>query len=209
MATFTKPTNAVALATFDGLRNSSAWAKEYVQDIRIVNLLNVTGACQNATGPANLFSFGTGHPALAEVNTSETAGYLLNADSESHGLTWELPHDLDPNQDIDFRVKWSNSEAAATGSVLFSIVYTPVVIGGTTALAVAATALDTIIVNQVDLAANVKTWTSWGTITGGKTGIVALCPGTDEIVLKCAVDLTTCADATLFQIQARYRRRFV
>ncbi len=162
---------------------------------------------QNATGPADLTSMGTGTCAISEVTTSEIAGFNFDNDSESVGALWRLPDDIDLTEAIYFACLWLKIQnaAAATGSAQLSIVYTPIT-AGTTALAVGATALDTVIADQADAARYVPKWTALGAIAASTlTGAV----GIDLLATKTAVDLTTITDAHLMGVLVDFARKFV
>lgn len=148
---------------------------------------------------------GAGTPAFAEINTSELGGFTLDANDESVSALVPLPSDIDVSKAVRIRVLWSNSEAAGTGGATFTCVYTPLTVG-TDAIAVGATALDTVITADVDLAANVLNWSPWGTITGGT---LTDTPGDDVMAVKCAVTLDTIANATVYGFQMDYYREYI
>jgi hypothetical protein len=200
------PTNrTLENITARNLRNYSDFAKNYVMDRPIKTIFEFPNISDPT--PANLLSHGTGTPALAEINASEICGLTLDADTESYGFQVVLPYDLDPDEDVDFRFLWSNSEVAATGSGLFVMTYNAVHVGVGTAIAIGATALDVPVANQVDLAANVQRWTPWGTINAG--ALSHLVPGDDVLHAKVAIDLTVIANATLYCGQMRHYRRLI
>lgn len=95
--------------------------------------------------------------------------------------------------------------AAATGSAQLSVVYTPIT-AGTTALAVGATALGTVIANQADAARYVPQWTALGVIAANT--LTGTC-GIDLLATKTAVDLTTITDAHLMGVLVEFGRKFV
>lgn len=163
-------------------------------------------AIQNATGPANLLGHGTGTPALAEINSSEIAGFTFDADSESVGFLWGLPDIIDLTEAIYIAVIWVNSTAAVTGSGQFSLVYTPLTLG-TTALTVGATALSTVIADDADSAtAYAMQETELGVIDANTlTGR----PGVDYLACKVAVDLTTITDATYMGTVIEFARKYI
>lgn len=161
---------------------------------------------QNATGPANLLSQGTGTAAIAEINSSEICGVTFDADSESVGFLWGLPDIIDLSEAIYIVCIWANSTAAVTGSAKFSLVYTPITVG-TTALAIGATALDTVIADDADSAtAYAVQETEIGQIAAST---LSGKPGVDYLACKVAVDLTTVTDATLLGVVCEFARRFI
>lgn len=162
------------------------------------NLLD-TGAADNAQ------SMGTGAAEFAELNTSEIGGIYCDTSTDSYGTLWVLPAEIDVSKDIKFRVLWSNSEAAATGSCTWAVKYTPLT-AGTTAFAIGATALGTAITAQADLAANVQQWSPLGVLAGGT---LTNTPGDDSLTLTTICTLTTIANATALALQVHYSRRYV
>ena len=201
------PHGATGQDSRDHWRGAATPLSKYIFD-RIIKSLFELPAIQNATGPADLLGHGTGTPALAEINSSETVGLTLDANNEGFGVLWQIPMELDDSGAIDYRLLWSNSEAAGTGSALFAGEYTKLV-AGTTAIAVGATALDTVIAADVDLAANVINWTPWGTILGTAVTALAITPGDDFLALHFKVTLTTIADATVHAGNVRYYRKYI
>ena len=196
-----RPTYAISHPSKDGFRSSSVASQNFFLDRTIEDLLFFPNVTEH--DPDNAVGVGAGDPELAELNSSEICALFMDTDADAHGISWPIPVDLATDSAIDFRVGWSNSEAAATGSCLWSVVYKAIV-AGTTAFAVGATALDTLITNQADLAANVFQWTPWGSIAAGTAAITALVPGDDALNLSIAADLTTIADASLIRFQVRY-----
>lgn len=195
------PSRGSSISSWSDLVASSPVAANFLIDRPRV-WIPVAGGAELAV--ASLVGLGAGTPALAEINTSEIAGFTLDADDESVSAIFPLPSDIDTAKDVRVRVLWSNSEAAATGTAQFACTYKEID-EGTTALAEAATAFDTDAAAEADLAANVVQWGPWNTIDGGTlTGT----PGDDMLVLKCAVDLTTAADATVYGFQLDYYREF-
>lgn len=200
------PTNASGSFSPLLLRTGTRFGKECVAD-RVTRDLFDLPAIQNATGPADLLSQGTGTAALSEINSSEICGLTLDANSESHGVLWRIPSECDITSAVDFDLLWSNSAAAGTGSALFAGTFTEL-IAGTTAMGVGATAFDTVIASDVDLAANVVDYTPEGQIAAGSL-TSTLVPGDDLLALKFAVTLTTITDATVYMGRVKYCRDFV
>jgi hypothetical protein len=206
------PSNSTLTAENLNVRTKTRTGKELVLD-RKREVIWQPDALQ-AAGPANLISAGTNNAELSEINTSEICGLTMDASTDSHGVLWVLPDTMDTDEDIYFRVMWSNSAAAGTGSAQFTIIYTELD-AGTTAMAVGATALDTVIADQDDLAANVVQWTDdWelnvdpdGGILNGET--LSITPGDDALAIHCAVTLTTITDATAYAIQAEFGRAYI
>ena len=192
------------------LREYDDFSKNFVGDQKIVEVLDFSKNLNLfAAGPLALTSMGNGGPALVTIAASDIGGMLFNADGEIYGFEVELPFDMDPNQDVDFRLKWSNSAAAATGSALWILTYNAVITANAgTALAIGATALDTPYGIDVDAGANIQKWTPWGTIAAG--GLSALTPGDDCLDMSLEQDtFDTITDATLYKVQMRYFKRMI
>lgn len=153
---------------------------------------------------ASLVGHGDGTPDVAEINTSEIAGFTLDADDESVSVLMPIPADIDLSEDIRVRVLCSNSAAAGTGSYAFAVTYTAIT-AGTTALAAASTSTGVTDGSaKDDVAANVLDWSSWSTIDGGTFSGTA---GDDLWVVKVAVALTTITDLTVYGLQMEYYRK--
>jgi hypothetical protein len=190
------------------LRTGSGFSQEYVIDRPVVDIadfshLNIVDGSGNA-GRWN----GTGTAELTHINSSEVAGLRLASNNDSFGVLWTLPVDIDTDKQIDFRVIWSNSEAAGTGSLTLTGAYTALTLG-TTAVAVGGTAFDTTWDGQADLAANVIRATGWGSIDAGTSAIQSLEGGDDLIALHVKGTLTTISNADIYKVQARYYRKWL
>ncbi len=155
----------------------------------------------------NLESFGAGNPELAQINSSEICGFTAAANDDSYGQLWLIPSDIDIGEEIRFRVFWSESGTGGAGSAQYVIKYKELVTE-TTAVAIGATALDTVIAADTPSAtANCLQSTPWGvmdadTLTSGGEGEYAL-------ATICTCTLTTISDATAYQAEVEYSRRFV
>jgi hypothetical protein len=201
------PTSASGSPSAAGLREYSRFTKEYVMDRPVIDLFNFTN--MRITGPDDFEGMGTGAPEFGEIGSSSIGGFKMT-NTDTHGHLLVLPYWLDPEQRIDFRILWSNSEAAATGSLILTVTYTPVDVSTqSTATGVGATALDSTIDSQADLAANVARWTEWGYISANKTGVKDLDPGSDLLSIEITAALTTIADASVLQAQWRGYRKYI
>jgi len=199
-----QPTHGTSISSWADFIVSSPFAQNYVLDKPRLWIPMSGGFESTATG---LVGMGAGTPTHTEVNTSEMGGLLLDADAESGSRLIPVPADIDLSKDIRLRALWSNSTAAITGSVQFVFTY-ELFIADTTAISVPNDAVDTQGADQADsVTANALQWSPWSTITGGT--ITTLTPGDDILGVKCAVDLTTAADATLYGFQLEYHRKFL
>ena len=145
---------------------------------------------------ASLVGLGAGAPVLAEVAASNIGAIFMDTSTDSHAFMKKLPWNIDTAEDIRIAVDFVQSEAAATGSVLWSLTYNELIVG-TTALAVGATVLDTIIPSCVDLAADVLTETEYGVLDGGTLDGTR---GVDCIVCELIYTETTIANAELLGV---------
>lgn len=172
----------------------------FVQEIPVV----IWQAAQMVTTDG-LTTIASGDAVFTEIGTTELGGLLLDADDEAIAFFWTLPFDMDPDQRIGLRAEWSNSEAAGTGTAAFVFTYG---VSGT-AVAAPATAMNTDGAAQADLAANIQQWSNVSYIAAATADDLGVTPGDSNLRIKCKVDLTTIADATLYQIGALYSRRFI
>lgn len=201
------PSSAYTPATADGLREYSRFTKNFLIDRPVVELFNFQNFVEH--DPDNTEGMGTGAPEFAEITTSSIGGIKMT-NTDTYGFLTVLPYWVDPAAAQDFRILWSNSEAASTGSVLFAITYTPVPVASkSVALTAGATALGTVITSQVDLAANVPQWSSWGVIAADTATVKDMVPGDDLFCVEITAALTTIADASVIQAQYRGTRKYV
>jgi len=172
----------------------------YIFDRPIVNILGQAGGMRNNS----LVSMGDNTPAIAEINTAEVGGFTVTG-TDSVSFLWALPLDIDLAQAIDFRALWSDSSATAAGTGQIIFTYLPVV-SGTTAIAVATSAMTTDGAAVADnAAANVPLWSAWSSLAGATlTGT----PGDDLLIVKAASTLVTITDLTMYMFQIRYYRRY-
>jgi hypothetical protein len=188
------------------LREYDDFTKNFVRDVKrvtIVEFNNLLGA-----GPINLMSMGNGNPTLDDINTSDIGALDFDATGEIYGFSVILPEDMDPTQEVGFRVKWLKVQAAAagTGGATWALTYNAA-LTGVTALAIGATVLTVPIPASVDAAQYVTKWTEEGTIAAGS--LSALTPGDDALDCSVAVTLDTITDAQLMAVQMIYRTRLL
>lgn len=196
-----RPSNSNVNSSLAQFKHSNPFVANFVMD-RPTVWVNLAPA--NAI-VASLVGMGGGTPAVAEINTSEIGGFTLDANDESVSGIIPIPGDMDLAQDFQCRVLYSNSEAAATGTINFTMTYGSLTVG-TDALAVAATAVDTAGAALADLGANVLQWSNYSIIAGGT---LTDTPIDDVLVIKEAVTLVTCANATVYGIQCQYYRKWL
>jgi hypothetical protein len=194
------PTHGSGSQTAHRLRNSDKFTKEFVCDRVKRNLFTLP----NFVAGADLVSMGVGTADLDEVTATELAG-IECATTESYSTLWVLPDEIDLAEDIDFRVL-ACDEGAASANVQTAVITYQAVTVGTDAMVAPATVLNTPIVAQADLAADIPWWTAYGTINGGT---ITDQPGEDLCNVKCAWTLVVLAAIWMLGIEVRYYRKFV
>ena len=187
------------------LREYNDFTKNFVRDVKRVTIVEFLNLLDSG---GNLNSMGNGNPTLNDINTSDIGAIDMDATGEIYGFSVILPEDMDPNQEVGFRVKWIKIQAiaAGTGGATFALTYNQA-LAGVTALAIGATALTVPIPASVDVAQNVPQWTQAGTIAAGT--LSALTPGDDALDCSVAVTLDTITDAQLMAVQMIYRPRLL
>ena len=168
--------------------------------VELFNFMHATGATD-----AELEGADTGTPVFDEIGTSGLIAPLLT-NTDSYSFMLPLPQDIDLSKDVAFRYLFSNSEAAAAGSYIPTMEY-GIHYAGTTAMVVAATALDTTFGSQVDLAANIPQWTDLGVISGGK--LSAMDADDDHLNVQLTAALATAANISLLRGQMLYYRKTI
>lgn len=164
-----------------------------------MNVLD-TGASDNAE------SMGAGNPEFAAVNSSECGGLLIAASNDSYGQLVQLPEEIDLSKQILFRGYFSESGTGGSGSAQLVVKYTPLTTG-TTAVAIGATALSTAIAATTpSTTAHALQVTADGVLNGSTlTGN----PGDDWLATICTCTLTTITDASVYQLNWEYERKFL
>lgn len=197
------PSSSSRAATVQLLRQTCRFSKEAVLDRNLVQLfLN-----PNFVEAADLVSMGAGTADLDEINATEIGGIEM-ATTESYSHCWPIPPQVDENQAIDIRVQWGSEAAASTDTQTPTVTYQAVTMGTSTWVA-PATAIDTAIVVQADLGADIFMNSSWGQIAAATAGIQALVPGDDFINFKVLMTLSTLTAAWVVGAQIRYSRKYV
>ena len=130
-----------------------------------VSAINEGGASNDAYG-INWESSHTGAATAKEISTFGINGVLVNTDGQMIHHDMRIPFDFDPEKKLYFRVHWTCGSTDAADTVLWKALYRAM-IPEVTALAVPATAFDTILVE--DTAAGVAyapQATEWAVING-------------------------------------------
>jgi len=183
------------------------FTRNYILDYKPTTILKFPGLTDGT--PAALQGLGTGTPQIIDVNTSGIGGMTFVANTDAHGFSFTLPYWMDPDAACGVRLKWLKVQAAAagTGAALWTFTYNAARMG-VTAMAIGATALNTPIANQVDLAQYVPQWTQMGIFNAGTFS--ALTPGDDAI--DCLIEMTTLdtiTDGTLIEAEFWARPRLL
>jgi hypothetical protein len=191
--------------TYLNLRTMGMAGAQFINETVRIPLWNLNNV-RNATGPADVVSYGAGNALLTAIGSSTCAGFLLNASTEAYGNMWLVPNELDVSGDIRVRYFGSESGTGGSGSALMAATYTPLTTG-TTAVAIGATALDTVITALTpSTTANALQATAWGTLDGATLTIT---PGDDVLTWNSIVTLTTITDFSVYEMQLEYKRKFV
>jgi len=131
-----------------------------------VSAINEGGAANDAYG-VNWESSHTGTPFAKEISTFGINGLLMGTDGMMVQDDWRIPADLDPQYKVYFRVHWTSGSTDTADTVLWKSLYSAM-IPEVTALAVPATAFDTILVSDtVGGVAYAPQYTEWAVIKGG------------------------------------------
>jgi len=154
-------------------------------------------------------SVGTADTAAAtfvEVGTSGIAGCRFTYTDSDIGILWPTPYDLDVKSPVELAVVWSSDQTTATDTITWKVLYTELTMD-TTAVAIGATALNTAIAADTNIAtANALQQTAYGQINGGLL--------TNGRVLSLILELDAVSGATTssdvivaYYLVVRYVRR--
>jgi hypothetical protein len=198
-----RPTNSSVNSNLEMFKHSSRFAALFVIDRPMIYIPVAPVQIITTDG---LASVATGAGTYVETGTSESVSVYVDTDNDTvpSGIV-ALPVDIDLAQDIQCRVIWHQSEAAATGTINWTLTY-EIYKGGTSAIVVPNDAFDTDGGAQVDLAADVITLGPWSTITGGTITAVS---GDSFFALLAKYTESTAANAELDGFQCRYYRKWL
>jgi len=203
------PSYGTTSSSLTEFRAADVFAQNYVVDKPRLWIPYCPQNVAHAVGGGEVLkSAGAGTVSLAQIGSSETQGFTMTADADSVSVLVPIPADIDLAQECRFRVLWSqNAAAAAAGTVNFAFVYKQMV-AGTTAVAVATTAMSADASGQTNLAADIPYWSGWSTLNAN---VLTGTPGDDLIILKVYVDLPASGvtDATVYGAQWEYSRKFL
>lgn len=112
---------------------------------------------------------GAGAPVQQEISTFGVVACLMDTAADVLDHCLRLPGDVDLKRDIKFRVDWTSGSATTADTIDWKVFYRAIV-PDTTTIAAAATALDTVIAQ--DLVIGAYTWqrTAYGILKGGTLG---------------------------------------
>ena len=140
----------------------------------------------------------------AQIGSSQTSGYTLASGSDVN-LLWPLPNDMDVNGDVEFNVLASNSEAVDAAKLWTLVTLVKAMIVGTTAVAIAATAVTSEMATIKNVGASVlQRSATWAKISGATFAALGLTAGTDALSIMITGTATGSADLTIHAIQARF-----
>lgn len=114
-----------------------------------------------AVTPHVFLSGGAGANLHQAINSLAIHGLVFDTDADAHHFMVPVPYDVDPGSEMGFMINWTNGSSTIADSVLWTILCDFKATDAT--VAVATTALDTILVADNPLAAAYKNqWTSRG-----------------------------------------------
>lgn len=209
-----KPTSTSTAGSHSQLKGASPSFQNYVLDRPILwipftpeNGVVATTNDGGITTTSVTNAAGTGNALQAEINTSGLLGYTADTSNDSVIVLVPIPNGIDLAKAVNFRVLFSNSETAATGTLTTTFTYEILAIGTSTiGSGEPDDAVDTAGSATADLAANVLTWGAWDTVAAST---ISADPGDDFLSIKCKLTLGTIADATVYGIQMRYYRKWL
>jgi hypothetical protein len=151
-------------------------------------------------------SAGAGNASVGEITDSGVCGLKIDAAGDLVVIMWPIPYDCDVKSDVDFAVQWSSDQATLTDTFTWKVLYKEITVD-TTAIDIPATALDTTITADTNVAGvHALQQTPYGTINGGTL--------TNGRVLLVHVELDAVSGATLgsdivaaYNLVIRYVRR--
>ena len=169
-------------------------------------------AIANASDQADIavedavISAGAGNPSFGEITDSGVTGLKIDAAGDLVVLTWPIPYDCDVRSDIEFSVGWASDQATTTDTFTWKVLYKELTVN-TTAIDIPATALDTAIAADANVAGvHALQESPYGIINGGTL--------TNGRVLLLHVELDAVSGASLgsdivaaYYLKIRYVRR--
>jgi len=196
---YATPTKAQQPLSWGAFSEACPFARNFVHDW-VVKEVGLSHYMQEAT-PADLTTMATGGTAT-EINSCLFGGVLL-ATTKTLGLMVRIPQDIDLAKAFDCR--WMFYVPTDTGTVTMTTLYTAGDLDA--AIAVGATALDTVHTANTLATAHAQHASNWGQITGAKLAALSLTRVDDSLVFKTTCALVTVASATFTGFQYGYYRR--
>lgn len=202
------PSDATGTSTAERFRQAGGdpFAKEFCLDRPIVKIADWSMFLLG--GGETLLNAGSS--ALTDPNSTLFAGVFIET-GDTLAFLWTLPIDIDATEQIDFRILWSSNRTSVSTQPV--MLYHPVDVSlGTSSntMAVGTTALGTAWAGQtLPGTADIPLWTGWGVIAADTTGVKTLEGGDDAICGKVTWTHNTAADIFVYQIQARYTRKYL
>ena len=198
----TFPSNSSGIKTNKSILTTDRLTKECVLDRKKEIVLDLPPILVTS-----LVGSGAGAAPMAAMNSTLITSITFGT-TDTIGFRVWLPDTMDTAEDTYFAVAYSNSAAAAAGSALFALTYTEVLLSATAGgeNAVGTTALDTIVADDIDKAAEYLTWTPWGVLDGSTLSGI---PGIDALNFAMTMTLSTITDASVTAIMMEYGRRYI
>ena len=172
-----------------------------------VAIANASDAADIAVEDA-VTTAGAGNPSFGEIGSTGVTGLKMDAAGDMVGVVWPIPYDCDVKSPIEFAVIHSSDQATTTDTFTYKVEYTEHTLDST-ALATGATALDTVIAADTNVAGvSALQQTPYGILDGGTL--------TSGNILLLNVELDAVAGATAgsdiiagYYLVIRYIRRAI
>lgn len=112
----------------------------------------------------------TGAAVQQEISTFGIVSILMDTAGDVIDHNMQLPHDVDINKHIYFRVHWTSGSSTTADTIDWKVFYKAIVPDSTT-IAAASTALDTVIAQDTVIGAYTWQTTAWGVLKGGTLAV--------------------------------------
>ena len=170
---------------------------------------NFVGFAEIVSAGTRLESQGAGVPALQEVNTTGVGALKIDATGDDVHHFMEIPYDLDTGFPLEFAAVWSSDQTTITDTATWLVLFNQMTPNASSGIAAAATALDTVIAADTNIATadGIQT-TAFGQINGNTFA-------NDDFIhflveLDAVVGTDPAADdVNLYGVLLRYTVRFV
>lgn len=198
---YATPTKCQMPLSWGAFSEACPFARNFVHDW-VVKEVPFLFYLQNATGPADLATMATGSTAT-QINSCLFGGIAM-ATTKTLGTMISIPQDIDLSKAFDCRWMWH--EGGGSGTVTFTTLYTSAKLAAA-AVAVGATALDTVHTATTLATAHYRNASNWGQFTGAKLAALSLTRLDDALVFKTTCALATATACNVTGLQYGYYRR--